>query len=400
MSLTTVEQALAVMLSRIAALSAESVPLDQADGRWLAADVMARRDQPPFDASAMDGWAVRRADLDAFASLLIVGESPAGQGYGQTLGAGETIRIFTGAPLPPGADHVVIQEQAKQDGQRLWPAPATGALSWVRPRGGDFSAGQVLLTAGQRLTPWRLALAAASGVGSLPCARRPRVALLTTGDEIVAPGKTAGPDQIFDSAGPALAAVARRQGGEPITLPPAADTLEAIMMAVSGAAFNLLVTIGGASVGDRDLVKPALRALGAELNVEGVAMRPGRPVWFASLPDGRAVLGLPGNPASALVCAELFLIPLLTRLQGDPRPDHAFETAALENDLPANGPRDHYLRGRVSTGADGQRRVRAFPDQDSSLVKVMAAADILIRRPPLARAAPAGALVQTLVPTR
>lgn len=400
MSLMTVEDALKAMLSRVAALAAEDVPLDQADGRWLATDVVARRDQPPFDASAMDGWAVRRADIDADMSLKIVGEGAAGRGYGHPLGPGETVRIFTGAPLPAGADHVVIQEQAEQDGDQLRPHPAADALSWVRPRGCDFMRGQVLLRAGQRLNPWRLALAAASGLGVLSCTVRPRVALLTTGDEIVAPGQTAGPDQIFDSAGPALAAITRRNGGVSMDLKTAADTLKAIMDAASSAAFDILVTIGGASVGDHDLVKPALRALGAELCVEGAAMRPGRPVWFARLPDGRAVLGLPGNPASALVCAELFLVPLLARLQGALDPRHAFEMAALEDDLPANGPRDHYLRALASTGPDGQRRVRAFPDQDSSLVNVMAAADILIRRPPHAPAALQGTLVRTLVPTR
>lgn len=398
MALPTVEEALARMLAEVRLLSPEDVPLDQADGRWLAQAVIARRDQPPFDASVMDGWAVRSEDLKASTWLAIVGESAAGRGAGRPLGAGETVRISTGAPLPEGADRVVIQEDAERQGDTLVVGPDLSAGRFVRSRGCDFREGQTLLEAGERLNPWRLALAASAGAAVFRCGGRPRIAILATGDELVQPGEAAGPDQIYDSAAPALAAFAVRHEAEPVRLKAAADTEVAIVEAVSGAAFDLLVTIGGASVGDHDRVKPALKGLGAVLHVEGCAVRPGKPVWFAVLADGRPVLGLPGNPASALVCAELFLAPILARMQGAPS-ENLFGTAVLDAPLPANGPRDHYIRARSSAGPDGRRRVTPFPDQDSSLVTVMAAADILIRRLPHAPAGNAGETVQVLTPT-
>lgn len=398
MSLPTMEAALAAMLDRVSPLSVESVPVAEADGRWLAEAVTATRDQPPFDASAMDGWAVRSADVQAGATLSIVGESVAGRRATVALGPGQTVRIFTGAPLPDGADRVVIQEEAERRGDRLTCGPAADAPTYVRPRGCDFRQGDVLLDAGLRLNPWRMALAASAGAGVLACGARPRVAILATGDELVQPGDAAGPDEIYDSAAPALAAFVMRHGGAATRLTSAGDSEAAIVEAVSGAPFDILVTIGGASVGDHDLVKPALRSLGAELHVEGIAVRPGKPTWFATLPDGRAVLGLPGNPASALVCGELLLAPLLARMQGGVVEDR-FGTAILSEPIPANGPRDHYLRAQSFAGVDGRRRVQPFPDQDSSLVTVMAAADVLVRRPPFAPAAEEGKVVTVLGPT-
>ncbi len=397
MSLPTVEDALARMLTQVSQLAIEAVPVADADGRWLAEPVAATRDQPPFDASAMDGWAVRSADVRTAATLTIVGESVAGRRADVVLQPGQTVRIFTGAPLPEGADRVVIQEEAERHGDTLTCGPADGSR-YVRPRGCDFRQGQSLLGAGQRLNPWRLALAASAGAGTLTCGLRPRVAILATGEELVEPGAPAGPDQIYNSAAPALAAFVARHGGKGTCLVSAADAEAAILDRLSGAAFDILVTIGGASVGDHDLVKPALRTLGATVHVEGCAMRPGKPVWFATLPDGRPVLGLPGNPASALVCAELFLAPILARLQGG-APDDRFETAVLAAPLPANGPRDHYIRAHVKAGPDGARRVTPFADQDSSLVTVMAAANALIRRPPFAPAADIGEGVAILPPT-
>lgn len=398
MALPTVEAALARMLAEVRPLSAEAVRLAEADGRVLAEAVVAARDQPPFDASVMDGWAVRSADVAPRARLTIVGESAAGRGSDRPLNPGETVRISTGAPLPTGADRVVIQEEATRDGDTLILGDALSHSRFVRPRGCDFGAGRTLLEPGARLNPWRLALAASAGVGTLRCAVRPRVAVLATGDELVQPGQVAGADQIFDSAAPALAAFVARQGAGAIRLSTAADTEAAIVEAVSAAAFDILVTIGGASVGDHDRVKPALKSLGAVLHVEGCAVRPGKPVWFATFPDGRLVLGLPGNPASALVCAELFLAPILTRMQGEAREDR-FGTAVLDTALEVNGPREHYLRALSSAGPDGRRHVTPFPDQDSSLVTVMAAADILIRRLPHAPAAGAGEIVEVLEPT-
>ena len=395
MSLPSVETARATMLAAIVPLPTEAVLLAEADGCWLAEAVTAGRDQPPFDASAMDGWAVRSADIHPGARLEIVGESAAGHDAGVAVQPGQTARIFTGAALPPGADRVVIQEEAERDGETVVLAAAPDAPPWVRPQGCDFRAGTVLLEAGARLNPWRLALAASAGRAAVTCRRRPVVGLLSTGDELVAAGETAGPHQIYDACAPALAAFVRRSGGTPVHLGPARDDDASILAAIHGGAFDLLVTVGGASVGDHDRVKPAVRSVGGVLSVEGVAVRPGKPVWFARLADGRPLLGLPGNPASALVCAELFLAPLIAALQGGTI-DTETDRAVLDSPLAPNGPREHYMRAVVKTGIDGVRRVRPMNDQDSSLVTVMAAANALLRRLPGAEALEAGAEVEIL----
>ncbi|AQR63125.1 molybdopterin molybdenumtransferase MoeA [Brevundimonas sp. LM2] len=398
MNLPTVEAALARMLAQVAPLDAEDVMLARTDGRRLGAPVKAGRDQPPFDASAMDGWAVRSADVREGATLRIVGESVAGRGLDLAIARGETARIFTGAPLPPGTDRVVIQEEVDRRGDIAVFKATTSASRHVRRRGCDFRGGETLLEAGTRMNPWRLALAASAGAALLRCARRPRVAILATGDELVEPGGPAGPDQIYNSGAPSLAAFVARHGGAPQVLVPSGDDQAAIAVAAAAATFDVLVTIGGASVGDHDLVKPALRDLGAVLHVEGVAMRPGKPVWFATLPDGRAVLGLPGNPASALVCAELFLAAILAKQQGGEVGDR-FETMVLSGILPANGPRVHYIRAHSAPGPDGVRRVTPFANQDTSLVTIMAAANALIRRLPHAPAVADGEPVSVLAPT-
>ncbi|WP_269514906.1 gephyrin-like molybdotransferase Glp [Brevundimonas subvibrioides] len=391
MTLPTVETARAAMLAAAKVLPGASVPLIEADGRWLSEPVVATRDQPPFDASAMDGWAVRTPDLGT-GPLRIVGESAAGQGHETPLEAGEAVRIFTGAPLPPGADRVVIQEEARREGDHLALLAGTDAPTWVRSRGADYRNGTSLLEAGLRLNPWRVALAASAGRPEVVCARRPRVAILAGGNEVVEPGAAAGPFQIHDAAGPGVALVARRAGAEVRRLPLVGDTLEAITDSLDRTEADLIVTIGGASVGDHDLLKPAARSLGATLLVEGIAMRPGKPVWFATLPDGRRLLGLPGNPVSALVCAELFLAPLLAAMQGgSDLPD--FRPAPLLVALPANGPRDHYMRAIVGSDGEGRAGVQALPDQDSSLVSVLASANALLRRPPFAGARARGELV-------
>lgn len=397
MTLPSVEAARATMLSTIVPLAAEAVPLALADGGWLAEPVTAARDQPPFNASSMDGWAVRSADVRPGAQLRIVGESAAGHGAGVTVDPGQAARIFTGAALPPGSDRVVIQEDAERDGETVVLAAAADTPAWVRPQGCDFRAGAILLDAGLQLNPWRLALAASAGRATVTCRRRPVVALLSTGDELVAPGTSAGPHQIYDACAAPLAAFVRRCGGTPVLLGRAKDDDVSILAAVDGGAFDLLVTVGGASVGDHDRVKPAIRSAGGALSVEGVAVRPGRPVWFAHLADGRPLLGLPGNPASALVCAELFLAPLIAALQGGTA-DMDMGPAVLDGPLSANGPREHYMRAIVETGPDGVRRVRALSDQDSSLVTVMAAANALLRRLPGAPALKAGAGVEVVIP--
>ena len=378
------------MLARAAPLAGGMVAIADADGRVLAESVTATRDQPPFDASAMDGWAVKRADVGHAVALTIVGESAAGRGYETVLQAGQAVRIFTGAPVPAGADLVVIQENAGRDGDLVRMGPAGEASSNIRPRGGDFRSGATLLEAGVRLDPWRLSLAAAVGRATVQVAGRPRIAVLATGEELAAPGSDAGPFQIYESGSAGLLPMIRRWGGDPTRLTPAGDDAETIAAAVRDIDAEVIVTVGGASVGDYDLVKPALATLGLELDVETVNVRPGKPTWFGRLPDGRLVLGLPGNPASAFVCAELFLKPLVLALQGAGQP-HRLETATLAVDLSANGPREHWMRARL-----GPEGVTPFPDQDSSLVTVLAASDALLRRLPGAPASKAGDTVDIL----
>jgi molybdopterin molybdotransferase len=378
------------MLAWAPVLGAETVPLDAARGRVLAEPVTAARDQPPFDASAMDGWAVRGPATD----LLIVGESAAGKGYPHPLESSQAVRIFTGAPVPSGAERVVIQEVAERVGDRVTVPAVAGGESLIRPRGGDFRAGQALLPAGSRLDAWRLGLAAAAGRGALTVARRPRVVILSTGEELATAGTAAGSEQIFDSGGPSVAALIETWGGVPIRLSAAGDNVETIAAAVTGAGGDLILTIGGASVGDYDLVKPAMARLGLELAVETIAVRPGKPTWFGRLADGRRVLGLPGNPASALVCAELFLRPLLMTSQGAD-PGLPMSTARLAKALPANGGREHWMRARLSA-RDGTQVAEPMSDQDSSLVSVFAGSNALICRTVNAPAAAIGELVDIL----
>ena len=394
MTLATVEQARDTIVKAARPLGSVETPLDRADGLWLAETVFAARDQPPFDASGMDGWAMRACDVRPGARLAIVGESAAGHAPGATVGPGQAVRIFTGAGLPDGAERVVIQEEARRDGDVLILATSLSEATWVRPRGGDFRQGEALLRSGVRLNPWRVSLAAAAGRASLVCARPPRVAILPTGDEVVPSGEDAGPLQIFDSAGPGLLALVGRWGGIPVLRRPVGDDEGALSQALAGNDYDLLVTVGGASVGDHDLVKPVARSHGAELRVDGVAVRPGRPLWFGVFPDGRLVLGLPGNPVSALVCAELFLSPLLAALQGGTAPV-MFETATLVGALEANGPREHYLRASLVRGTTSLE-VSPAHAQDSSLVRMLANSDALIRRAPFAPAVADGDPVEIL----
>lgn len=391
-----VDEARDRMLAGAAPLGTEEVALADAIGRVLAAPVTAHRDQPPFDASAMDGWAIRRADLAPDARFRAAGESAAGRAHVCPVEPGQAVRIFTGAPVPPGADLVVIQENAARDGDVVSftidrdPPPGN-----IRSAGGDFRSGDVLLARGARLDAWRLSLAAAAGRATLVVARRPRVAILATGDELVPPGATPAPDQIFESGSFSLAALVQAWGGEAIKLKAQADDLAAIANAVKAAQADLVVTVGGASVGDHDLVKPALATLGLDLRVQTIAVRPGKPTWFGILGDGRRVLGLPGNPASALVCAELFLRPLLAALSGAD-PVLPISAGVLASPLPANGPREHWLRAARTIDAEGRVKVTPFPDQDSSLIGVFSRADCLVVRPAGVPAAAAGEVVRLL----
>jgi molybdopterin molybdotransferase len=374
-----------------------SLPLDEAAGLVLAKPVAALRDQPPFNAAAMDGYAVTESGLgDHEITLEVIGESAAGHGFSGALKDGQAVRIFTGAPVPEGGAFVVPQENVERRGVEVLIHPRDQSGAYIRQRGVDFTSGTELLPAGVRLDPWRIGLLAAAGLGEANIHPRPRVAILSTGEELVQPGQLAGPDQIYDSGSPSIEALIRMWGAAAQKLTPAGDTLEAISGALAPVQAELIVTIGGASVGDHDLVKPALKALGLELVVESVAVRPGKPTWFGRLADGRLVLGLPGNPASALVCAELFLRPLINVLSGA-EPGPRLVTARTEAPLAANGPREHWMRAVVTQGEDGMLRARPLRDQDSSLVTVYAAANALLMRPVGAEAAEIGAPVTVLL---
>ena len=391
MKLMPVNDARAAMLAQVAALPAETVALKTAIGRVLAEDVTAVRHQPPFDASAMDGWALRSADAPG--TLAVVGESAAGHGYEGELKPGQAVRIFTGAAMPAGADTIVIQEDATREGDRVTvSASAPGAN--LRPAGGDFKAGQALLSAGTRIDPWRLSLAASAGRAEVFVHARPRVAIVSTGEEIVEAPAAPGPYQIYDSGAPALAAMVEGWGGQAFKCKPVRDELDAVIAALREADAELIVTVGGASVGDHDLVRAAAQALGLSLKVASVNVRPGKPTFFGVLGDGRKLLGLPGNPASAFVCAELFLKPIVMKLQGGAE-NLPVASAKLAVPMAANGSREHWMRAKLSY-VDGALVAEPYRDQDSSLVSVFAAADALLRRPANAPALAAGDLVEVL----
>lgn len=380
----------------------QTVALAKAAGRVLAEAVAATRDQPPFRASAMDGYAVLIESLSADAPILrVIGDSQAGRGFRGRLGPGEAVRIYTGAPVPPEADTIVIQENVTRDGDRIAIAPDGRAATprHIRPAGQDFKAGEVLLEAGQRLDAWRLALVAAAGLPEVRVRRRPRVTILCTGNELVAPGAGPGPDQIYESASPALSALIRNWGGKPELAGVRGDDLKAIHRALKdvlkAAEPDLIVTVGGASVGDLDLVRPALEQLGFKSDFDSVRVRPGKPTAFGRLGDGPQALMLPGNPASALVMAQLLLrtwIEASLGMAAGPK----FINAVLQGPVSAAGPRETFLRGRLSSSLHGHVQVEAFSDQDSSLVSVFAQADALIRLPADALPMNAGSRVEIL----
>jgi molybdopterin molybdotransferase len=393
-SLLPVEEALRRVLASAEPVEAEEVPTHRGFGRTLAADLVALRTQPPFAASAMDGYAVRAADSAAPpVALRLIGSSVAGRGFSGRVQAGEAVRIFTGAPLPEGADAIIIQENAEAAGETVTIRGTVAPGQFVRPSGLDFTAGTVLLAAGQRLDARRLALAAAGGHARLSVQRKPRVAILATGDELVRPGEATGPDQIVASNPLALAALVEQAGGEAIDLGIARDTLDDLERSVEAARASradLLVTLGGASVGEHDLVQAALARQGLDLGFWRVALRPGKPLMHGRL-GAMLLLGLPGNPVSAIVCGLLFVVPLVRALQGDPQAGaDPSEAAVLDADLPANDGRQDYIRARSSASPDGPPRATPFPKQDSSMLSLLAQAGALIVRPPYAATAKAG----------
>ncbi|GLK71339.1 molybdopterin molybdotransferase MoeA [Ancylobacter dichloromethanicus] len=402
MALMPVEEALALLLSTVQPLAGETVPLEQAAGRALAAPVVARRTTPGADVSAMDGYALRATDAATVpATLELIGESAAGRPFPGRVEPGTTVRIFTGAVLPEGADAIVIQEDTSRDGDAVTMTEAATPGRHIRRAGGDFTAGETLLEAGRRLRARDLALIAAADVDAVSVARRPRVGLISTGDELVRPGAGANAHQVIVSNIYSVAALARAAGAEVIDLgilPDRMDATQAGVRAALDSGFDVLVTTGGASVGDHDLIAPALSAEGVDLAVHRIALRPGKPLMFGRSAAARTqVLGLPGNPVSAHVCALLFLVPLIKALQGLAVPAQPeLEPARLATDVKANEQRMDFMRAEIVGRAEGLPLVRPMPVQDSSMLRNLARADVLLVRRPHAPSASAGDMCEIL----
>jgi molybdopterin molybdotransferase len=398
-ALMPVSDALAAVLAGVEPVPEEMVALEAAFHRVLARDVAARRTQPPQAMSAMDGYAVRASDAaEVDAQLTVIGEVAAGRPFAGTVGAGEAVRIFTGGVVPDGADAVVIQEDTVADGKRITVKEAATVGRHIRPAGVDFREGDVLLRSGTRLTERDLALAAGLNHPRLPVRRRPKIAILATGDELVMPGATPGAGQIVYSNGYALHALARSEGAETIDLGIAADTVAATTAGIrrareSGA--DILITTGGASVGDHDLVKPALEAEGIAMAFWKIAMRPGKPMMHGRLGAMR-VIGLPGNPVSSYVCGFLFMVPLIRALAGRSIVHHRRERAVLGRDVGPNDMREDYLRARLEEREDGTLMAVPVNHQDSSLLANLAAAQALLVRAPFAPKAEAGSPCEVL----
>jgi molybdopterin molybdotransferase len=392
-ALMSVAEALSNVLAGAEPLAAEAAPLAEAHGRVLAADVTALRMQPPADVSAMDGYAARAADVaNVPAQLRVIGEVAAGHPFDRTVGAGEAARIFTGGVVPAGADTIVIQEHTSRDGDTVLVKTRADKGRHIRVAGLDFAQGAVLLAKGRRLSERDLALAAAMNHPALPVHRRPQVAVLATGDELVLPGANPGIGEIVYSNGFATMALACREGCEVVDLGIAPDRLEETAAAVRRAracGADILVTSGGASVGDHDLVQRALASEGLALSFWKVAMRPGRPVMHGRL-GAMHVLGLPGNPVSAYVCSVLFLLPLIRRLMGRSDCEPQIESAVLGCDLGENDERADYLRATLAPGPEGHLVATPFPVQDSSMLSPLARADCLLIREAFAPPAKAG----------
>jgi molybdopterin molybdotransferase len=390
--LLPVDEALEQLLTGARPGGTEIVPLVEAAGRVLAEPVKALRTQPPFPASAMDGYAVRAADVAQVpARLTVTGMAAAGKLFPGAIGKGEAVRIFTGAPVPEGADTIVIQENVKKlDGDAIEVFETVAANRHIRAVGLDFIQGQELLKKGRVLDAAALSLAAAANHPALPLVKKPLVAIIATGDELLPPGSTPGPDQIIASNSYGVAAIAKEAGADVLDLGIAPDKVEAISALVTkalDAKADVIVTLGGASVGDHDLVHKTLTGLGMALDFWKIAMRPGKPLMSGRLERTRCI-GLPGNPVASLVCSHLFLKPLLAKLGGRPHEDHIAD-AVLGAPMPANDFRQDYVRSAVSCTADGLVAT-PFSVQDSSMLKLLADAGGLLIRMPLAPAAKAG----------
>lgn len=396
-ALIPVTEARARILATLTPTAPERLSLSEAAGRVLAEDVVARRTQPPADLSAMDGYAVRAVDVESVpARLRVVGEAPAGGAYEGVVKEGEAVRIFTGAAVPKGADTIIIQEDTERYGDIVIARESSVPGRHIRPAGLDFTEGATGLLAGRLLSPADIALAAAMNVPTLSVRKRPRIAFFSTGDELVRPGAAIGPNQIVSANNDGLAALIATAGGIPLDLGIAPDSSEAIRATAREAAnADMLVTLGGASVGDHDLVQSALAQDGLDIDFWRIAMRPGKPLMFGRY--GRVpMLGLPGNPVSALVCAVLFLAPAISKLQGSDVTTPRTTLARLGRSLPENDRREDYLRARLDHVPGDLPVATPFEKQDSSMLSLLSAADGLLIRPAGASAAEPGQIVEIL----
>jgi molybdopterin molybdotransferase len=370
----TVEEALAKSFALISPLPSETVPLGDAAGRVLTESVSAKRDQPPFASSAMDGYAVQGEAAKPGAEFKVIGESAAGHRYDGNVNAGQAVRIFTGAPVPEGADRVIIQEDVRREAETITLNDNLDTADYIRKSGADFRVGDEI-SAPRLLNPNDLALLASMNIAQVPVSRRPTVAIIATGDELVMPGENPNPDQIIASNSFGLAALARDAGADVRHMPIARDTelsLKTVLELAAGA--DLIVTIGGASVGDHDLVGDVTQSIGLERSFYKIAMRPGKPLMVGRLGES-ILLGLPGNPVSSMVCGHIFMLPMLRAFQGLAKAAPERRTATLATSLGPNGPREHYMRARVSGG-----EITAFERQDSALLTVLAEANALLIR--------------------
>ncbi len=383
----SVADALEKVFALCTPLDVETVPLRRAHGRVLVEDAVAKRDQPPFASSAMDGYGVLDLDVPVGTQFTVIGESAAGHGFDGTLSKGCAVRIFTGAPVPEGITRVIIQEDVSREGDVITVTETLSENTNIRPLGGDFRVGDTV-SAPRRLSAQDVALLAAMNIPEVTVSRRPVVALIATGDELVMPGETPGPSQILASNSFGLAAMIEEAGGIARMLPIAPDNetaLRATFELAQGA--DVIVSIGGASVGDHDLVGKVAADMGLDRAFYKVAMRPGKPLMAGRL-QGAVMIGLPGNPVSSLVTAKLFLIPALAAMQGLPAAPAPRHKAPLLQDISANGPRAHYMRARLETGG-----IRPFERQDSSLMSILSSANVLLVRPPFDPARIAGEIV-------
>jgi len=393
MALMPVADALNSILDGIQTLPEEEVALDEALHRTLARDVAARRTQPPAPMSAMDGYAVRTQDALKGARLTVTGESAAGRPSDRSVGEGEAVRIFTGGVVPDGADTIVIQEDVAREGNVITLSEAVPAPRHVRKAGLDFREGDVLLRRGIRLSDRDLSLAASMNHPTLPVHRKPKVAIIATGDELVMPGSEPGPGQIIYSNAYAIRALMRSSGAEPIDLGIARDTLDDTRAAIRRAetlGADIIITTGGASVGEHDLVKPSFEAEGIDIRFWKIALRPGKPMMHGRK-GAMSVVGLPGNPSSSYVCSFVFVVPLIRALSGRAHVTHCIEAAVLGHDLPANDHRQEYMRARITVSDNGVAVATTVDHQDSSMLNNLSLANVLLIRPPNAPAAPAGA---------